>query len=295
MVVTQERFRLVHYDRSGTYVTPLFNIHSDKEVFIRFVLGLGSPEEERLGLDTSVQWTIDQTTGKKVAGTIKVRQQDEAAKDPKVVTYNLNMDEPPFVRPGIRGRGTTAWRATDPTTGEEVIIKDAWRTSARCGECEYLVAARGIPGVVQLQGYEDCCAETLNYRPPGFEAGHFQNRIKLRIVLKRYGPCITQFRSRLMLFRALRDAIIGMHIPITSPHESNAVHAGHRKLLERKVLHRDVSLQNILFGSADATEGDCGILIDLDMAVWADKWLSPVKADARIVSPALEFSIYISF
>ncbi|KAJ3549030.1 hypothetical protein NMY22_g1028 [Coprinellus aureogranulatus] len=168
------------------------------------------------------------------------------------------------VRPGIRGRGTIAWHATHPATGQAVVIKDAWRNSTRPGEAEFLRAAKGISGVVQLVGYEDRCAETISYRHTDFKASHFHNRIKLRVVLKRYGPCVSQFPSRLALFIALRDAFIG-----------------HRNLLARGILHCDISLQNIIFGHPNASEGDYGILIDLDMATWANKFKSPIPPDAR--------------
>ena len=209
LVVTEKQFRLVHYDRSGVYITQFFDIHQEKDIFIRFVLGLSSLDETELGLDASVQWTIDAASGRKVAGTVKVEEYDEATKTARSVCYDLSMGVHPLVRPGIRGRGTTAWHATHPTTGEGLIIKDSWQTSSRSAECEYLKSAKGIPGVVQLVGYQNLCTETIKYRPLDFKERGFENRIKRRIVMKKYGTCISQFTSRLALVRAFRDAIIG--------------------------------------------------------------------------------------
>jgi hypothetical protein len=106
--MTEKVFRLVHYDRSGVYVTPLFDIHKDASLLVQFVIGLTSPNEGDLGLDTSVQWTIDAVSGRKVSGTIQLEEHEpeDVAASQRLMIYDLDMSEPPFVRPGIRGRGT---------------------------------------------------------------------------------------------------------------------------------------------------------------------------------------------
>ncbi|KAJ3549042.1 hypothetical protein NMY22_g1041 [Coprinellus aureogranulatus] len=265
LTLTDKHFRLVHYDRSGTYVSPPLDIHKDAEVFVRVIIGLSSPNENILGLDTTVQWIIDKKTGKKVSGTVTLDEYDEETKASTSQIYQLKMDQPPFVRPTVRGRGTVGWYATNPRTGEEIIIKDAWRPVHRESECRFLSAARGIPGVVQFLAYQDHCAETLQYRPRGFWAKGFQDRVKLRVVMKKYGTTLWYFKSRLELLRALRDAIVG-----------------HRNLLKKGILHRDVSLHNLLFGPLDVSDGLHGVLIDLDMAVWAEDQLPFIRADPHV-------------
>ena len=209
LAISEKECRLAHYDRSGAYVTPLYNIHKEKELFVRLILGLASPNEEVLGLDTSVQWVIDETTGRKVSGTVDVDEWDEGRKSSTKVTYDLDMEERPLLRPTIRGRGTVGWHATHPGTKEAVLIKDAWRSGKRTSEVEHLRMALGIPGIVEMLAYQDYCAETRNYRPTSFEAEDFENRIKLRVVLKKYGTSLWHFKTRLDLLRALRDAIVG--------------------------------------------------------------------------------------
>ncbi|KAJ3538890.1 hypothetical protein NMY22_g4984 [Coprinellus aureogranulatus] len=234
LLVTEKVFRLIHFDRSGVYVTKLSDIHKDASLFVQFAAGLMSPDERVLGLDTSVQWTIDQTLCRKVAGTITLS--DTSGSE----TYELDMNEPPFVRPGIRGRGTVGWPARDPTTGEAVLVKDSWHTDSRHSECEFLLKAKGIPGIVEILDHEDYCAETAQYRPTGFDNEEFRNRFKPRLVLKRYGEPIWFFRSRLRLLLALRDVLVG-----TS-----------RELFERGIIHRDISMLNILLGAPDSREGN---------------------------------------
>ena len=76
-------------------------------------------------------------------------------------------------------------------------------------ECEYLSVAKGIPGVVEMLAYQELCAQTAKFRPPGFDPDEFRNRFKLRLALKRYGAPLWRFHSRLQLMYALRDALIG--------------------------------------------------------------------------------------
>ncbi|KAF6760715.1 hypothetical protein DFP72DRAFT_1165873 [Ephemerocybe angulata] len=246
LVITEHSVRMLHYDRSGFYFTPLINIHNNPRTFIRLVLGLSSPDESVLGLDTSIQWTINPATGTKTAGIIK-----SIDADGQPITYNLDMGRPPFYRGDVFGRGTTCWYANHPETGSEVAIKDIWRTRGKTSECDFLTAAQGVDGVVQMISFEDHCAETLAYRPPGFRADGFEPRVKSRTTMPHYGKSIQHFTSRYQVISALRDAL-----------------AGYRALRAKGILHRDVSSHNILLGSPGAATGRRGVLIDLDMSAW---------------------------
>ncbi|KAJ3502929.1 hypothetical protein NMY22_g18425 [Coprinellus aureogranulatus] len=265
LLLTEKVFRLVHFDRSGIYVTPLFDIHKDASVLVQFVAGLMSPSEAVLGFDTSIQWTVDESSGKKVAGIITLNERDEETGAFTEKKYNLDITEAPFVRPGIRGRGTVAWNAKDPATGAAVIIKDSWHTDSRASECEFIRKAKGIPGIVEILVYQQDCSQTISYRPLGYKSKDFRNRFKLRLVLKRYGAPIWFFRSRLQLLYALRDVLVG-----------------HRELFMRGIIHRDISMLNILLGEPGAEEGYRGILIDLDMAAYTEDFVSSLPADPQI-------------
>ncbi|KAF6760783.1 hypothetical protein DFP72DRAFT_792537, partial [Ephemerocybe angulata] len=258
LIITERNVCLIHFDRSGVYVSPYVNIHKDPATFIRLVLGLSSLNEADLGLDVSVKWTVDPETGKKTRGTITTLDPNG-----KPITYNLAR-EAPFIRVEIRGRGTTCWHAIDPETGKSLLIKDAWRTSARKPETEYLEAARGINGIVQMISAQDNFAQTITYRPDGFSSPIFHNRIKLRVVLEHYGRTLWHFESRLQLIAALKDAI-----------------SAHKELFKHEILHRDISLNNILLGNPGAVEGLRGILIDLDMAIWTYRSSNEMSPDKR--------------
>ncbi|KAF5341254.1 hypothetical protein D9611_005960 [Ephemerocybe angulata] len=260
MIVTEDHVRLVHHDRGGYYFSPLVNIHRDPHTFIRLVLGIGSSDEHTLGLDTTVQWTIDATTGRKISGTIEGLDAEGLA-----TVYQINMDHSAFVRYEIKGRGTTCWHATNPKTGQEVFIKDSWRATHKTSELPYLQAGQGIDGVVQMVSFQDDCATTKDYRPEAEVSEDFEHKTKSRLIMQRYGRSIEHFTSRYQAIAALRDAIVA-----------------HRALLSKSVLHRDVAVQNILLGAENASPANRGILIDLDMATWTFKDISEQRADAGV-------------
>ncbi|KAF5341104.1 hypothetical protein D9611_005957 [Ephemerocybe angulata] len=259
LLITEKEVRLVHFDRSGVYFSPFINFHEDPHTFIRLVVGISTCNEKILGLDTSVKWKIDKSTGKKISGTVKHFDDDGIT-----TVYNIVMDSRPFIRASIRGRGTICYRAINSKTGKAVVIKDSWRTEGREPESSYLMAAKGLKGVAQAVSYSNNCGETKEYRPKGANHQHYYNRIKSRVVIEEYGGPLEIFSTRFQLISAIRDAI-----------------DGHRKLLLlKKVLHRDVSPRNILLGSTDDI-GERGILIDLDMAVWINRAMSDISKDPR--------------
>ncbi|KAF6743498.1 hypothetical protein DFP72DRAFT_827668 [Ephemerocybe angulata] len=252
LILTQSTARLVHCDHTGTYLTPPINIHDRPHTFIRLILGLSSANESILGFDVSIQWTIHPVSGNKGVGTIEALDEENV-----MTSYTLGANEPPFIQ-AILGRGTTCWCATHPVNGERVVIKDSWRPDSRRSEGEFLDAARGIDGVVQVISYQDRCAETKDYRPSFTGETSFENRVKSRAVLKRYGECIDHFTSRFQAIAAFRDVIVG----------------------KRGIFHKDISIQNILFGAPGAAPGSRGILIDLGMANWLSSPIEELRVNA---------------
>ncbi|KAF5341152.1 hypothetical protein D9611_006044 [Ephemerocybe angulata] len=256
MLITENRFRLMQFDREGAIFSPLINYHDDFDTFTRAILSLSSTDEEDLGLDTSVKWKVVQ--GRKISGTIEAyNDRSETTK-----TYTMTSVYPSFVRPEVYGWGTVCWDVKDPLTGEVFVIKDAWiQDSANTGmkeEYHYLEQARGVAGIIQMVSYEDReglpSGDIKSFRPSfETESGNLMcpNRIFRRLVLKKYGKDIDQFQSQLQLFSALHDVI-----------------DAHGKLyMYRNILHRDISSTNILLGLPGASLGSRGVLIDLDHAI----------------------------
>ncbi|KAJ2926513.1 hypothetical protein H1R20_g10571, partial [Candolleomyces eurysporus] len=260
LVITPDQALLFHFDRSGAQHTLPLNIHKDPQTFVRLILGLCSTEEWILGLDDSIQRSIG-ADGGKARGTLKT-----IGSDNKVVAYDLVMEEDPFVRSSIRGRGTTCWPVKN-ANGERFVVKDYWPSGDRETEYELLKEAKGLPGVCQIVSYEDCRAQTKSFRGDTLAStkGTFHNRTTIRIVMKAYGLSIENFSTAEQVLAVLRDAI-----------------AGHKALLDRNIIHRDISPTNVLLGSPDADAGDRGVLIDLDIASRTKAPFTLIRADFKM-------------
>ncbi|TEB28385.1 hypothetical protein FA13DRAFT_806784 [Coprinellus micaceus] len=256
LVITEKHARLVHFDCSGSQVTPLIDIHQHPETLVRLVAGLASADERLLGLDDSVQWTI--LNGKKAQGHVTTTSPTSETK-----TYPI-VEQIPIPRYSICSRGTTCWRVRDPATMEEYVIKDSWREDDLPAEHELLEKVKGIPGVVFMASCEVDRGETKGFRCAS-TLRQYQNRKASRVLLHAYGKSVEHFSSVLQVLYAFRDAIVA-----------------HQRLLERGVLHRDISLGNVLFGKPDAPEGERGVLIDLDLAFLATDARPSVKSDHTI-------------
>ncbi|KAF6760723.1 hypothetical protein DFP72DRAFT_1091924 [Ephemerocybe angulata] len=243
-LLTENYICLGHLDRSGLYLTPYIDIHKDPYTFVRLIVGLSTCNEAVLGFDTSVQWRLNQKTGRRISGTVDVYDDDTET----TTRYELCIKTAPFIRASIRGRGTTCYRAVHPDDGRYVVIKDSWRTETRTPEVEFLKAAKGLDG-------DSAAHET------------FYNRVKSRVVMESYEGFLNTFTSRYQLIAAFRDAILG-----------------HQRLLLKGVIHRDIGMNNILLGVPNAKHGNRGILIDLDMAAWISQNMPSPNQDYRTAS-----------
>ncbi|KJA13588.1 hypothetical protein HYPSUDRAFT_151437, partial [Hypholoma sublateritium FD-334 SS-4] len=234
--------RLYAFARDGVHYSLAVNIHEDPKTFVRFILGASSDKPEFVGFDQSIYWKN---------GERFIELSD--AKTGVTTTYRLVNTEPVFDQRAIRGRGTCCWLVD--VDGVLFVLKDAWRSRKRDAEWQFLEEVDGLDGVGQMKAFQDDIAHisTLRGLPkplPAHLRKVFRDRTMSRMLLVCHGRSIEAFRSRRQLLHAYRDAI-----------------RGHQNLWNADILHRDISVNNILLGSDPLKENNCGLIIDLDLSI----------------------------
>ncbi|KAF8971790.1 hypothetical protein BDZ97DRAFT_1785143 [Flammula alnicola] len=266
LIVTEKHVRLYIFDRSGVSHSTKIDIHQNASDFVRIVLGVASSDDGVIGLDTRIY-----------------RRQESLfldTVDAEMKPVTLSLEEKPiqvFSRRAIRGRGTCCWKAKD-NEGKIVVVKDAWRSRDRTPEWKLLLKVKGLAGVGQMIAYDDdekLHVSTLRgidiTKLPKEPQSSFRDRTFYRLILEYHGKSIVSFETREDVLFAIRDAI-----------------AGHQNLWNEHILHRDVSINNILIGQPGSTAGYRGILIDLDMAILIDRKDSLKEADFRTGTRAFQ-------
>ncbi|TFK63505.1 hypothetical protein BDN72DRAFT_803210 [Pluteus cervinus] len=249
-VVTQTTIQLFQFNRTKVVRSDRINFHERPKVFVQLILGLVSSDESVLGFDTSIFYEgsgadrarkirllIDQPSGKLDYRYVKIVQNRWA-------TF------------AITGRGTTCWSVVVKKTRKARLVKDYWMGKGGTPEWEFLlkVQEHSVPGVVQMISYEmfGTALTDDSFRGVFFSDEDLElDRTWCRITFEHYGPPLESAPSILFLLCAFRDAVLG-----------------HWGLWKIGILHRDVSLNNVLLGWEFSRDGNCGVLIDLDHAIW---------------------------
>ncbi|KAF5340993.1 hypothetical protein D9611_006074 [Ephemerocybe angulata] len=244
LIMTETRFRYFHLDRSGAFYTEYMDIHGEAATFVRLVIGLSSRNEADIGLDTNIQWEIED--GMKTRGTITTIDGDGNR-----IRYALEMDDPRFIQHTIRGRGTIHWYAKREDSDKRVVIKESWKADGRSSEkklLERLSGANKVNGFAELISYEDNIAQTKDYRPDNFVCDDFVNCTLVRVTLECPGPSLRFFSTQIEAIGTVRDGI-----------------KAHANLLIGRVVHRDINIDNIMI--VKNSKGLRGVIFDLDMAL----------------------------
>ncbi|TFK23561.1 hypothetical protein FA15DRAFT_567536, partial [Coprinopsis marcescibilis] len=252
LILSETRVQQYQYDRAGVVHSDLFDFHKDPVPFVKLILGLISSDPDMAGFDKTITWKQVNNGMGQMKAVGQLRTVDDK-KNP--VTYDIIGNQPSFIREGLVGKATVTWDVRDKA-GNEYVVKDSWRANLghcpeeeqRAKEHELLASAKGVVRVGQIFAHEDLCS-VMDFRPRDV-TGTFMNRTKSRITMKKYGPTVENFRSVREVLWALHDAL-----------------DGHRGLIEERILHWDISVNNILLRTFGAMEGWRGVLIDLDVAV----------------------------
>ncbi|TFK64941.1 hypothetical protein BDN72DRAFT_962878 [Pluteus cervinus] len=276
-LITETEVRLFQFNRALVIHSSRINYHQKPRTFVRMVLGMIGSNESRLGFDMTVFWTTVQTTD----GTKRVRKITLPSSDPNDkpgTTEDVPILGPKWIAKDVRGRGTTCWSVEQ--RGARRLVKNLWRIQGRTPEWMFLlhIKAKNLKGVARMYSFEDGEEETALKNGSLVDIiltdqEWSMDRIWCRITFIEYGPPLESFKSVLQLLCAFYDAT-----------------KGHWNLWKCGILHRDVSVNNVLFGrefweASDAVgqkiePGNRGVLIDLDMAIFTKRRESN-KSDIR--------------
>lgn len=258
-------------DRAGEVASATFNMRSDPRQFLRLVVGFMFCGRDNLGFDPMFTRLPDGTSCVTIKG--------------KVYTLHQNVHRGHT----LRGRGTACWRAT--CEGVTYAIKDYWTDRTRASvEADLLEKAKGVQGVPKLvehdvitfQGKEDTTGlvrkilDNPRYRE---QWEMFDIRVHRRLVMTPFALPIYYFRTKKEPIKGFMDCI-----------------QAHKDLLEKaKILHRDISIKNIML--EEYTEGGRtfrrGLLIDLDYATEypEPKHRQPAKAARTGTTPFMAIDL----
>ncbi|KAJ7671547.1 hypothetical protein DFH06DRAFT_1366598 [Mycena polygramma] len=258
-VMTGETIRVIHFDRSGVQVSHPINYHDQPIFFVQLVVLFSSVNEELVGFDTSIYWKDGKRMMKMIPDEIWVQtgidgpawkaNDDNSPLEFEIVDKDGRPSEDPeplFERRTIRSRGTICWRVQHK--GRQLLVKDYWGLYAFKNNRDSTYGLRGFSADASL--HSDMDSNCL-----------IPNRILTRLVLRIYGSTLNKASSGLQLLRAVR-----------------AIVCGHRDVfLEKKILHRDISFDNLLLASGM----EDGVLIDFDMAKTLAEIMDKAKGDSR--------------
>ncbi|KAF7300648.1 hypothetical protein HMN09_00950300 [Mycena chlorophos] len=244
-LITAETFRLVHFDRGGVHAAAPFNYHTNPVLFAQLIFLLTSLNEEQVGYDTSIRWE-DGSRCIIVNASSQWSELDGAwHMQPRVLRLRVVGDptRPVFSRPTIRSRGTKCWVVRDGD--QEFYVKDYWMSRQQSPESKFLADIRGIFGVAEMHAWQDNIATVYGQRlheSDKLEATFsddpskkdvVDDRVLMRLVLKRYAGTLNEAATAVHLLSAVRDIVVG-----------------HQRVFEEKqIIHGDISASNILLTS----------------------------------------------
>ncbi|OJD18450.1 hypothetical protein AJ78_01506 [Emergomyces pasteurianus Ep9510] len=297
-------------DRSGPYSSGSFDIFNEPERFFRAIIGYTLMSDEELGLDTFTMIHDDGTRTVNIED-IDTGENKSLRLEPTPISFQL----------AVVCRGTCCYltKPHDPFKSQNVV-KFSWTSARRQPEVYLLQIAhqRKVEGVARVIGYRSITSiaklrEGLDFkkrkqstkpvakplkrsRPSNLrldsaaeenevafsveetqkaslyateEEEPFENRVLRCLTISPAGRAIHKFDSPKELLLALRDAI-----------------RAHRSLyINGKILHRDISENNIIITDPKSANGYSGMLIDLDLA----KELCSGGTGARHQTGTMEF------
>lgn len=241
---------LTIFDRGGSISTFPLNIHKFPEQFLRILLGLTFANGTGLGFDSTI------SPIQKGQKSIQIAKQNK--------TYNILVDTLLFSSGSLHSRGTTVWsgKVTIDEKEQEVVVKDSWidplrrYTEGRVLKMLKKAGVHGVPTLTheqQVRTLHPVTREIVNHSThifrtllSGSSEPSYYLRVLSRLVSRPRGYPIFDFNSLAELLVALVDCLGGASKPV-SPEPKHSLLVVHRNALRRAgILHRDISLFNLL-------------------------------------------------
>ncbi|KAI1770974.1 hypothetical protein F4818DRAFT_430766 [Hypoxylon cercidicola] len=303
--------RIWKFDRLGGIASGQFDINKDGHRFVSTILGFLRMNGEQLGFDPTIITSYDRRY-------IEIERNGSLER--------LIIDGVIKRATRMTGRATTCWLAhNEKTPDEPLVIKDSWQyrdcmegallseaTSkgvvhlSRCYH-QYTIEVSGaiddvrrnvrkgldfrtadnyrpiVPGTVTWSESSPEVPITANRKRPASvidaplpprKRTTLPNRVHRRIILSDHGDPIFMASSR----KALLDAL-------------DACIEGHRSLYKAGILHRDISVNNLLINEWAKNPSERAFLIDLDMAV---KWQQGIGREQVGTKPYMAIGVLMN-
>ncbi|KAJ7086101.1 hypothetical protein B0H15DRAFT_887162, partial [Mycena belliarum] len=246
LTITTQTVRLVLIDHCGIVTAESFDVHKRPDLLIRTVAGLMLSSRPTIGFDNTI------TTLKNGERQIRVGQ------DAYDIMARLSISH------DVVGKATVCWHAR--RNDADFVIKDSWSSPAsKSTEADILEIARDIPGIVKLVALETVM---INRAVDSTDALRSIVVDEVRRVRQHQRMVLTPFARKISFFRTKKE-LISVII--------DAVEA-HRSLVDKNILHCDVSSNNLMISEEEALEPPTtdaveaprpprkGLLIDVDGA-----------------------------
>ncbi|CCM01670.1 uncharacterized protein FIBRA_03733 [Fibroporia radiculosa] len=270
---------LWYADRMGIVLSEPFDILDEPDKLLLVVAAIGAADYHTMGVSPFLYFPLAERTFARYDGAQLVFQPDVAyqvddsvdeetkIKDQLVFNLAVNKKHRVYTEYGAFGRGTTvvpikaAGKAEEMWGSDDLVVKIAWPTTSRKSEASFVVSIRSalrrhgksqyLKYVVDMKCFVDQTMEELMLPRWLLNVTPSEERICRAMVLRRY--------EKLEAMNSVEEFRI-IFIDVVRGH--------HWVFVTSAILHRDISVNNIMFYRVGSRT--VGVLCDWDLAAVHD-------------------------
>ncbi|KAL4065668.1 hypothetical protein V8B97DRAFT_2010329 [Scleroderma yunnanense] len=274
VIILGQMARIVNWERAGATVTNAFNYVQNPEILVRFFHRFACLSRKDRGWDTSVTPIEKKPPGisldvaleiimaarKALSSSpasslfwiqVRARGDPNADKGPEFRYYIGSRPCCPY---SLDQRSTRVWKVYSVSTRQVVFLKDTWRIDANDIDPEDVtyrkLHEKNVRNIATVEAFGDVGYSTVTQSLTDEPWSKVKEKItSYRLVLKEVGLPLTHFLCTRDLVNTMRDAIIAL---------SEALELA-------KILHRDISVGNIIIILDESGKFKQGLLIDWDL------------------------------